>query len=116
MRKESPGVASSKTLTRSAHILISKYLKLYKETHGVSPTVNRYSAKWGMVDVIESVGMDRANVLLEFYFKTAHKAHDLEFFYKNFVSMEKNMLALEQDRLRRARIMEETRRRVEEGN
>lgn len=106
---------SDKERARLAHILISKYLTLYIKNHKIKPIINRYSAKWGMMDVIDSVGAERANELLEFYFQTKHAQHDLEYFYKNFDKMDANEKALREDRARRARIMRQSRDRVREA-
>jgi hypothetical protein len=105
---------SAKERARLAHILISKFVALHKKRIGPI-TVNRYSAKWGMIDVIDSVGFEQAEAILEYYFTTPRKAHDLEFFYKNFDKMQKSMIAIGEDRARRARIMVATKRRVEEA-
>jgi hypothetical protein len=106
---------SDKEKARQAHILISRYVTLFKEKHKRAPTINRYSAKWGMMDVIDSVGVDRANEILAYYFSTTHEKHDLEFFYKNFDKIEANLLVIRQDRANRARIMAETAKRVREA-
>lgn len=106
---------SDKEKGRQAHILISRYIALFKEKHNRTPTINRYSAKWGMMDVIDSVGSERAEELLEYYFHTTHEKHDIEFFYKNFDKIEVHFLSVRQDRLRRAKIMADTAKRVEEA-
>jgi hypothetical protein len=103
------------TKTKQVHILLSTFEKLFYTTHGYKTRINRYSAKWGMIDVIDSVGYDKARELLEYYFTIKNSTHTLEFFYKNFVLMEKNMEAAERDRQRRAIIMEQTKKRIEEG-
>ena len=106
---------NDKEKARQAHILITKYTSLFKEKHGRTPTINRYSAKWGMMDVIDSVGVERAHEILEYYFHTTHQKHDIEFFYKNFDKIEAHLLVVRQDRARRARIMADTAKRVREA-
>lgn len=105
---------SDKEKHRLAYILISKYISLYREVHGKKPIVNRYSAKWGMADVVDSLGAERAGEVLEYYFRTKND-HTLEFFYKNFDKLDNNLKVIDADRLRRARIMAATKRRVEES-
>lgn len=100
--------------SRDSHALMSLYEKLYTEHHGRKPIFNRYSAKWGMMDVIDSIGTDRARELLDYYF-TVPANHSLEFFYKNFDKMHVNELNQRADRERRARIMEQTEARVREA-
>jgi hypothetical protein len=100
--------------TRQAHTLLSLYVRLYSEKYNRKPSINRYSAKWGMLDVIDSVGYERAVKLLEYYFHTPHVGHDIEFFYKNFDKMDRNLFSITKDRERRAMILAETAKRVEE--
>ena len=103
---------SDKEKHRFAYILISRYIALYKEAHGKAPTVNRYAAKWPMADVVDSIGMKRAGEVLEYYFHTKND-HSLTFFYKNFDKLDNNLTVSNIDKNRRARILEETKQRVE---
>lgn len=104
---------SDKQKAKQAHVLLSKYQRLYKQ-HGTRRiTFNRYSAKWGMMDVIDSVGMERASELLDFYF-TLDNDHTIEFFYKNFDKMDVNEHRQREDRQRRARLRLETEARIRE--
>jgi hypothetical protein len=77
-------------------------------------TFNRYSAKYGMVDVIDSIGMDRASELLDYYF-TTNNDHSIEFFYRNFDKIDNNEKLTRRERARRARLRRETEQRVREG-
>jgi hypothetical protein len=106
---------SDKEKHRQAFILISKYMSLYKEAHGKRPVVNRYAAKWGMADVVEGIGYDRALEVLAFYFRTKG-SHSLEFFYKNFDKLDNNLTLFQADKERRARLLMNTKKRVEEGS
>ncbi len=51
---------SAKSDPKLSYALISLYENLYLDKYGKRPVVNRYREKWGMQDVIESVGYDRA--------------------------------------------------------
>jgi len=55
---------------REPYILLTIYQNLYEERHGRKVTLNKFREKWGMQDVIDSVGFDRAKELIEYYFKT----------------------------------------------
>jgi hypothetical protein len=66
-----------------------------------------------MLDVIDSVGYDRAKELIEYYF-TCEADHTPENFMSSFDRLETIMVQSRQDAERRARLREETRRRVEE--
>jgi hypothetical protein len=111
---ENQNALSDKERYRLAYILISRFVALYREVHGTRPTVNRYAAKWGMVDVIDSIGAERAGVVLEYYFKLNAK-HSLDFFYKNFDKLDNNLTIITADKKRRAKMLRETKQRVEEN-
>lgn len=99
---------------QSANALLSLYGKLYKQKYGRSVTINRYKEKWAMLDVIESVGQDRARELLEYYFRTAKTGHPLQWFFYNFDTLDRMMNELAEDAAKRERIRQQTKRRVEE--
>ena len=110
----SPQNLSDRQKAKQAHVLLSRYERLYRQ-HGKQRriTFNRYSAKWGMMDVIDSVGVDRAAELLDFYFTTDND-HTIEFFYKNFDKLDRNEWRLREDRERRAKLRRETEQRIRE--
>jgi len=101
------------TKVRESHILLTKYVSAYTRVHGEKPRFNRYSAKWGMIDVIDSVGVERAEELINYYFHTGSD-HSIEFFYRNYDKLDRSLSQISEDRRRRAIIMESTRQRVEE--
>ena len=73
------------------------YEKLYSELYGHQPVINRYKEKWGMTEVLKDLGGPRVKELLDMYFRTSH-----------------NERLRAQDKERRARIMEQTRKRTED--
>lgn len=93
---------------------MSHYEKLYRIKYDAKPRMNRYSLKWGMVDVIDSIGYDRARELLDYFF-TTQADHTLEFFYKNFDKMDVWESGVREDRARRAIILKQTEQRVQEA-
>lgn len=101
-----------KDKARLAHILLTNYQKLYVAAHNRKPRLNRYSAKWGMVDVIDSIGFERAIPVLEYFFKTPG-AHTIENFYKTFDALDANLETSERDRILREKILRETKLRIE---
>ena len=98
---------------KGAYILLSLYESLYFSKYNRKPRINKYKEKWGMQDVIDSVGFERAKEILEYYFNTGKVGHQLQFFYYNFDRMDDMMNQLEQDRENRARIIEQTKRLVQ---
>jgi len=100
--------------SKQSHALMSYYEKLYRLKYDAKPRMNRYSLKWGMIDVIDSVGYDRAKELLDYFFTTP-SSHTLEFFYKNFDSMDVFERHMKEDRARRAIILKQTEQRIREA-
>ncbi len=68
-----------------------------------------------MQDVLDSIGFDRAKAVLDYYFKTGKNKHPLNFFYNNFERIESMMMQINEDKANRSRLLEATRRMVEEG-
>lgn len=97
------------------HALISLYLKLYKEKYGRSVTINRYKEKWSMMDVIESVGYERAKELLEYYFKTGKAGNPLQWFFLNFERLDDMLRKTQLDSERRNMLLLQTKQMVEQA-
>lgn len=100
---------------KEPYILLSIYQDLYKQRYGKPITLNKFREKWGMQDVIDSVGFDRAIKLLEYYFHTQKGGHPLQFFFYNFDRMDNAITELDKDKERRRLLLEETKKMVEEG-
>jgi hypothetical protein len=99
---------------KEPYILLTMYQNLYKDKYGVMPTLNKYREKWAMQDVVDSVGFDRAKEILEYYFHTNKFKHPINFFFYNFDKMDTVMKELDKDREFRHRLMQETKKMVEE--
>ena len=102
-------------VNKEPYILLSVYSNLYEGLYGSKPTINRYKEKWSMQDVLDSIGFDRAKAVLDYYFKTGKNKHPLNFFYNNFERIESMMMQINEDKANRSRLLEATRRMVEEG-
>ena len=102
-------------VNKEPYILLSVYSNLYEGLYGSKPTINRYKEKWSMQDVLDSIGFDRAKAVLDYYFKTGKNKHPLNFFYNNFERIESMMMQINEDKANRSRLLEDTRRMVEEG-
>lgn len=100
---------------KAVYVLLGKYDSLYKDRYGVKPKYNRFKEKWAMQDVIDSVGVDEAIKLLEYYFKVSKPNHQLTWFFYNFDKLDAMMNEMEADRQRRMKILEQTKRLVEES-
>ena len=104
----------TKDEAKLAYGLVSLYCALYKESYKKVPIVNKYREKWAMQDVIDSVGYDRAKVLLEYYFKTTRAGHPLSWFFYNFEKLDLILQQSTEDKSRRELIRSKTKSMVEE--
>lgn len=100
------------TKAKQAGDLLDLYALLFEESYGAKPSLNRYRDKWGLVDVIDSVGVAKAKELLIFYFKTGKQGHPLQFFLFNFDKLEVGMKEAEKDESDKARLRRLTEERV----
>lgn len=99
---------------KEPYILLTEYQNLYKFKYNKTPQINKYREKWAMQDVIDSVGFDRAYEILKYYFKTSKNGHPLMFFYNNFDRMNNYMKSSEDDKENRKKVMQNTKKLVEE--
>ena len=104
----------TKEEAKLAYRLVSLYCVLYKEKYNKPIVVNKYREKWAMNDVIDSIGYDRAKVLLEYYFKLKRDGHPLTWFFYNFEKLDIALQEKEQDKTRRELIRAKTKSMVEE--
>lgn len=98
---------------KQPYVMLWKYEKLYEEKYGKKPIVNKYRDKSAMKDVIDSVGFHRGMQLLEYYFKTPKYGHPLIFFLYNFDRIDRVQSDIEQDKIHRSILREETKKLVE---
>lgn len=100
---------------REPYILLTLYQNLYKEKYDKPISINKFREKWGMQDVIDSVGFDEAYKLINYYFTLSKAGHPLQFFYYNFDRISNAIKEVERDKERRRLLLEETKKMVEEG-
>lgn len=97
------------------HALITIYTNLYKERYGgKSPSINRYREKWGMQDVIDSVGYDRAKELINYYFTLDKSGHPISWFLYNFDKLDQLKRDVDADKEHRDMLRYSTKIMVEE--
>lgn len=99
---------------REPYILLTIYMALYEQRYGKKPRINKYKEKWAMQDVLDSIGFEQAKDVLSYYFRTGKNGHPLNFFYNNFDRLEDMMIQINKDVANRARLLEQTKRLVEE--
>jgi len=96
---------------QQAQALLTRFTNGFVERYGWKPVINRYKSKWGMVDVIDSIGYQRATELIDYYFK-CEADHTVEGFFNTFDSLDKMQIEQEADAKKRARLRAETRERM----
>jgi hypothetical protein len=105
----------TKDSAKLAHALVTKYSNMYELKYNKKITMNRHREKWAMQDVLDSVGYDRALEILEYYFSVTKPGHPLSWFYFNFDKLDEVMVKLDQDKERRQKLREQTKRMVEDN-
>jgi hypothetical protein len=100
---------------KEPYILMTLYQNLYKDRYNKPATINKFREKWAMQDVIDSVGLDKAIDLMNYYFSLDKFGHPLQFFYYNFDKMEQARIELQKDIEARRLLLEHTKKMVEEG-
>jgi hypothetical protein len=99
---------------KEPYILLTIYMALYEQKYGKKPRINKYKEKWAMQDVLDSIGFEQAKDVLNYYFRTGKNGHPLNFFYNNFDRLEDMMIQINKDVANRARLLEQTKKLVEE--
>ena len=103
----------TKDSAKLIHALFTLYTSLYKQKYNSNITINRHKEKWAMQDVLESVGYDRTRELMVYYFDCNKPGHPLQWFFFNFDKLDDMLTKVEEDKIRRAKMREETRKMVE---
>ena len=96
------------------YVLLWQFEKLYEERYGRKPIVNKFRDKMAMKDVIDSVGFERAQRLVDYYFSLNRDSHKLSFFLFNFDRMDVAEKEHAKDVQNRKKLIEATKRMVEE--
>lgn len=99
---------------KEPYIMLTIYMDLYQKKYGKKPKINKYKEKYAMKDVISSLGsFEQAKDVLNYYFRTGKIGHPLNFFYNNFDRLESMMIQIEEDKVFRQKLLEDTKKLVE---
>lgn len=104
----------AKTKKQLANALISQYSKLYQQKFASKPSFSRYAVMWGMLDTLEDYSYEEISSLLEYFFSLSRKSYKIENFYSNVHKMLESQEESERRRAERDKILEQTKRAVEE--
>lgn len=109
-------MTSRTSAKNQSNVLINLFISKYQQKYGKKPVLNRFRERWGFQDMIDSVGFEDSQRIIEFYFEIPATSHTCKHLFYNFDNMLSNMEAREQDRAERRRIMEQTKQRMKEKN
>lgn len=100
---------------KDCHVLISYFMKKYKEKYKVEPAVNRHSARWGFDSVLMDLSVQDVKGLMDYYFTTdSTKRHSLDWFLYNYEKLIEAMTEQLRDAQRRAKLRKESEERAKE--
>jgi hypothetical protein len=109
----------AKPTRQQAHAIIGIYKKLYESKYGHQPVINSYTLVYGFMDAIGDLGYADAKKAMEYYFTCDNHGHPVQNFLNKYTDLHKMRVEVEKDRVKRAKLLEETAekvRRMEERN
>jgi hypothetical protein len=104
----------AKEENQQAYILIGMYQQLWKNKYNKIAVINRYKRKWDMLDVIQTIGYDRAKEVLEYYFDCNKPGHSMEWFLSNFDKLDLMLRKSKEDKAHRDYVKGKTKELVEQ--
>lgn len=107
-------MVAQSTLTKQANALVTQFIKNYTGKYGSAPVLNRYKEKWAFQDMISDLGYDRAQKVVDYYFRTNKPFHPVQYLAYNYERLNKVMLEREEDNRKLEQIARETEIRVKE--
>lgn len=104
---------SNKTPNQLAQEFITKFISLFKGKHGYVPSLNRYTAKYPIIDMMQDVSYNDLIEVLEYYFylDIKHSIQDFSQSYTEIMALQQKVL---EDAERRRKIRDRTRKMVKQ--
>lgn len=95
--------------------LINVFNKAWQEKYGKPYIGNRHSDQWGFMDMISDLGYKEAKELVQYYFNLASENnHDRKWLIYNYDKVYETKVKVQEDKEHRRRLMEQTKRMMEE--
>lgn len=108
-------MASQAELKKQTVALLNRYLGNYAEKYGKGPTdFNRFKHQWGFEAMISDLGQVGAQVVVDYYFRTERYGHPVQYLLYNYEKLANIIRDVEDDKVERIRLREETKKRVAE--
>lgn len=106
-------MVAQSTITKQANALVTLFIKEYTDKYKTGPsTLNRYREKWAFQDMVTDLGYERAQEVVQYYFRTGKSGHPVQWFIYHYEELNNIMKELEKDKLDQARWAKETEERV----
>jgi len=106
-------MVSQATLKKQTHALVTKFVNNYVDKYGRAPAkFNRYRDQWGFQGMIEDLGYERAEAVVDYYFRTGRVGHPVQHLMYNYDNLNNIMLEMEEDAEKRLLLRKETEERV----
>lgn len=105
--------STTKTPSQLAQAAINVFSKSFAQRYGHTPNINRYTAKFNMMDILQGMSYEELVALIEYYFNISTN-HSIQDFAANYDKLIELKQEAQKDAAARAKMREETRRRVEQ--
>jgi len=103
----------AKTKTKKVNALMTRYIQLYEDKYGRKPKFNRYTEKWGFIDMLDDLGFE-AMPTLEYYFTLSGRNHTTLDLFRNSSDLNEWRVQDIEDEENRRLLAIQTKKRVEE--
>lgn len=100
---------------QQAHSIVNLYKKLFREKYGQEPLVHTYSLIHGVELAVGDLGYESAKKAMDYYFSyEVAGQHPFQNYLNKYVELHKMRLDIEKDAKHRAKLLEQTKRMVEQ--
>lgn len=94
--------------------LINLFEKLWKSKYERPYRGNRHADQWGFRDMIEDIGFEEAEEVVQYYFHLASPDHSRQWLIYNYDKVVEQRLEVQADRMHRQQLLEKTKKAMEE--
>lgn len=106
---------AKKTERQIVNSLITKFINLYSESIGRKPIFSRYAEYWPMSDLYTDYSEQEITDAMGHFFKLSRSDYSIKTFYQKYHEITKGMVESERRRQERIKLLQETKRLVEES-
>lgn len=96
--------------------LLNLFERLWKEKYGKKYRGNRHADQWGFRDMIDDVGMEEAEEVVQYYFHLSSPDHSRQWLIYNYNKVAEQRIDVEKDKQARRELLRRTKEKMEELN